>query len=272
MIIDPRTVPVRFSRLKHIASSPAHYVASLSDDNDSLALRIGRGTHAVLFNQPFAVWDGKQRRGKKWDAWKKKHADVVQLNVKEHAHSKAVADAVLNDPIARDLLFGDDTVREETIEWRTNGRLCRGTPDCFNRRRVVDLKTHRRMPPARFVQSASWMGYPAQLDWYANGLVSARLMDEDAERFIVAVESVRPFAVTSYKMTTRANEMGRKQWTGWLETLLVCEASGSFPAYAQSILPFDVPDEDELQWSEPDDDNPPDPEWMRADNNEAEAA
>ena len=271
-MIDPRTVPVRFSRLKNIGLSPAHYVASLTDDDDTLARRIGRGVHAVLFNQPFAVWDGGQRRGKKWDAWKKKHADVVQLNVKEHAHSKAVADAVLNNSIARDLLFGDDTVREETLEWRVNGRLCRGTPDCRNRRRVVDLKTHRRMPPARFVQAAQWMGYAAQLDWYREGGVCNGLVDEDAELFIVAVESVRPYAVTCYRLTDRAAEMGRKQWSGWMESLLVCEASGQFPAYAQSILPFDVAEDDELQWGDEGDDNPPDPEWIAADNNEAEAA
>ena len=272
-IVDPRTVPVRFTRLKNIASSPAHYFDSVQHDgDDSLARRIGRGVHALLFGQPVAVWTGKVRRGKEWDAWSAEHSGKVVLNIKERDHAGAVANAVRSDPQARELLFADGTKLERTIEWRVNGRLCRGTPDAYNRRAVTDLKTHRRMPPARFISTATWAAYHSQVPWYANGLISLDEIDEDAGQYIVAVESSRPYPVTTYRLTPGAIDMGQRLYTAWMETLATCEAANQWPAYAQSIQPFHVEEPTELIFGDEEDEPALDDIFGPVNTEESEAA
>jgi hypothetical protein len=250
---DPRTAPVRFSNLKHIASSPAHYLASLQGDyGDSLARRIGSGTHALLFGQPVAVWRGKVRRGKEWDEWREANEAATIVNAKEYEQAMAITTAVRSSELARSILFAPGTILERRHEWRVNGRLCAGTPDAYNRRAVIDLKTHRRMPPAKFINAARWMAYHSQVSWYADGLASIGLVDEDAAQFIVAVESSAPFAVTVYQLTTEAIDLGKRLWRGWMEQLATCEQSDQWPAYAQCIVPFHVEQDVELDFGDTD--------------------
>lgn len=265
--IDPRTIPVRFSALKNMALSPAHYLDSLlHDGDDSLARRIGRGVHALLFGLPVAVYEGKVRRGKEWEAFKANAAGEI-LNVTEHDQSRRVVDAIRNNADASALMFGADIKNEHKFMWRTLGRQCRGTPDAYGPRHLVDLKTHRRQKPEKFVSSAAWMGYHGQLAWYQNGLRAEGLSTAD-DVYIVAVESVRPFPVTVYRLTDEALDLGNRMWRGWLEQLLGCEQSEQWPAYAQSVIPFHVEQDTELVFAN-DGDNPPDPEWIAGDESEA---
>jgi hypothetical protein len=146
--VDPRTVPVRFSNLKHIARSPLHYwdAVQLGRD-DTLAMRLGRGAHALTFGMPAIAFPGKKRAGKQWDAFSALHADKEILSRSEWAKSTAVANAIRRHPLASQLLL-DGTTVEETIEWEWLGRKCTSRPD--SRRGssvVVDLKTTQCAEP-----------------------------------------------------------------------------------------------------------------------------
>lgn len=244
-LVDPRSMPARFHNLKAMGQSAAHCLSSFQDPDwkDTLALRVGKGVHAILFDLPIAIWTGKVRNGKAWDAFRLEHDGKTILTRKEHARAQAVADSIRRHHEASLLLFSDDAVREQTILWAQCGRARRSTPDVRGRYHVVELKTTRCAEPNRFCRDAMFRGYHAQLaDQRAAIQHETGVLVPKA--YIVAVETVAPYPVTVLELTERALERGAALVRGWLERLLVCEASGSWPAYAECSVPFDVPDDE----------------------------
>lgn len=255
MTIDPSTVPVRFSNLRRIAQSPAHYrhAVQFADNESTLARRLGTGAHALTFGTPPVVQYTDRRAGKAWEAFRAEHeaAGVVILNAKEYAAAIAIARAIRSDRYASPLLLGPDVQREIQVSWEFNGRACTGRIDALHPTAVVDLKTARTAEPARFAQAGRWSGYHAQVAWYADGIEAAGLGWRHP--YLIAVESTAPNPVTVMKLTDRAIEQGRALYRGWFERLLVCEASNEWPGYAQGVVDFDVPDESfELDWGDGD--------------------
>jgi hypothetical protein len=244
-IVDPRRVPVRFSRLKRMAQSALHYWQSCQyDDDDTLARRIGRGVHAILFSQPLVVWP-KRRQGKAWEEFEATNSGKEILNASEHAQALATATSIRRHPVASRLLF-NGTVLERTISWTIQGRACSGTPDAVGAKHLADLKTARTTEPDRFTRQATWMSYHAQLAWYQDALEIAG-MGRPEECYIIAVESAAPYAVTVLRLTERALDQGRRLNRLWWERLMVCEASNAWPAYVSSVVDFDVPDAEEFR-------------------------
>ena len=148
--IDPRTIPTRFSLLKQMALSPAHYEeAAQKPQDDSIAarlasaivgpdrraaLRFGTACHAMLFETgTIGVYRGAQRRGKQWDAFQAECAElghVEIVNAREHALAVDIVNAVRANPTAMRLLF-DGTIVEQRIDWSWMGKACRSTPDAM---------------------------------------------------------------------------------------------------------------------------------------------
>jgi hypothetical protein len=245
-VIDPRTVPVRFSRLKNMAKSPAHYLASVQDDgDDTLSRRLGRGAHAITFGQPVAVYDGI-RRGSAWADFQAEHHGAEILNVAEAEKARGIAGALLSDPVASRLLSMPGASVEKRIDWTYLDRACQSTPDLLHSTEgvLVDLKTCRTAEPERFMRAAEWYSYHAQLAFYQDSAEAAGHVRPD-QCFIVAVESAPPYAVTVLRLTERALEAGRKLCRLWFERLLQCEAANEWPAYAQSVQDWDIPEHEQ---------------------------
>lgn len=253
-LINPADEPVRFHHLKAMGQSALHCFASFqSDREESLALRLGAGTHALTFGQPVVVWTGKVRNGKVWDAFKAEHAGKIILNQKEHAKSKAIADALRSHPIASRLLFGPDVLHEDTIWWEQDGLRRRSTPDARSKSHLVELKTTRCADPERFARDARFRGYHAQVADYRDAMIAANgYAPKDC--YLIAVESVRPYAVTVFRLTDRALELGQRAVRGWRERFVECLKSNAWPSYCESIADFDVQDDADLELLFGDDD------------------
>lgn len=235
-------VAVRFSNLKHMARSPAHYQEALRYVPETSSMRLGSLVHSlVLTNAAPRVFAGI-RRGKAWDAFRQEHANEEIYTQSEYDSAKPIADAVRASPLARQFLVGE---HELALNWRTLGRACRGTMDAFGPERVVELKTTKDARPEHFSRDARWRGYHAQLAWYLDGLVASGY-GTASKAYIIAVESSPPYPVTVLQLTDRAISEGRRLCRLWLEQLLACEASNIWPAYCESIVEFDVPDDLEL--------------------------
>jgi hypothetical protein len=238
--------PLRFSRLKQMAKSPAHYAACI--EQMSIAMEIGTAADALLLGgQQVLAYPGPVRRGKEYESFCAQHPGALILTQHDAAKAFGIAEAVQACPDAVRLLTG---VRQQTLYWDFSGRACRGTPDVRNDEHhfLADLKTGETSDPRFFPFKVRRFAYHAQMAFYESGcgLLGHYITDS----YIVAVEQAPPHVVTIFRLTPNLIEMGAKLWRLWFEQLRVCEESGSFPPYSQSIVELNLPDDEEIDISD----------------------
>ncbi len=229
---------LRWSALKQIGKSPAHYKYHLEHPiEETDAMRVGSRVHDLVLHggrNTFATWRGGTRRGKQWDQFKIDHSGQTLMTGDQEDRCHEIASAVLADPAASEVLFG--CVTEQERFWSIAGRECRGTPDAIGPSIIADLKVTNSGAPERFKWHALRMGYLAQLAWYDYGLMggaSSRLS-------LIAVEDKPPYVVTVYDLSAAAAEQGHRTWRSHFERLRVCEDSGVWPGYSEAVVTLDV--------------------------------
>lgn len=241
-------IPLRWSALKQMMRSPAHYKHYIEHGMKSTAaMRLGTLVHTFALKQPprHAVWTGGAKRTNEAKAAfaafeldaTSRGLDIVDEDDVELASKIAVA--VMSHAIAGPLLDG---VIERRITWQLSGRECAGTPDVVGDY-VVDLKTTVDASPDRFPWQAARLGYFGQGAWYLDGIRAAKLGDPAGCK-IIAVETKPPFVVQVYVQTPAALDMSRRQVRALFEQLRTCEQSRHFPGYSQCEMPLDVPGSD----------------------------
>lgn len=246
VVIDPRTVPARFSRLKHFSQSALHYWQACQDDlDDTISLRFGRGVHALVLGTPVKKWTGKNRNSNDYKNAVRDNPGVEYLTVKEWDRAHGIFEAIQRHPIAHDALFREGTILEQTLEWEFAGKRCTSRPDArLGTDRLVDLKTTKCAEPTKFKRDAIWRGYHSQFSFYGRA-IRELFGSEPKESLCVAVETKKPFAVTVFDLPKDVLAAGEKSWRLWFEQLLVCEASNRWPGYSEVIETIDgVPDDD----------------------------
>lgn len=242
--------PIRFSHLKAFGRSAAHgrLARKGTGDETSAAMERGTAVHALLFGTRTVIGyeEGKQRRGKDWEAFQARNPKAEILTAGDYERAARMAEAVCASKLAMSVLAGS---QEKTRLFRYMNRDCRATPDACTSSYVTELKTCATSQPERFNWQGRKMAYHAQLAWYQDALELAG-ESRPSDAFIVAVEGPPAFNVTVMQLTPRALEEGRKMYRSWFEKLIGCEEANAFPGYAQSIVPFDVPeDEPELTFA-----------------------
>lgn len=242
---DPREQPVRFSHLKSMGMSAAHCLNSFRNDErrESLAMRVGSGSHALMFGQQVVTYPGKVRRGKDYDAFKSCNPSAIILSAKEMMKAQSIALALRSHPRARELMHAPGVIYERTILWEQNGRRRRSTPDALvPGKYIIDLKTTRCAEPGKFARDAARMAYHGQLADYRDAVEATT--GHRLPCYIIAVESEAPYNVSVMPLTDRALDKGQALVRLWFERLRACEDSGSWPGYCEAETPFDVPDDD----------------------------
>jgi exodeoxyribonuclease VIII len=244
MALEGREFPppeLHWSDLKHIGRSPAHFRSNILEPREqSYVMRFGVHVHALVLGGDFAVWGG-ERRGNAWKDFEALNADKPIVTAKEHERALRVAESVAAHQDASRLLVGQ---REQELKWSRFGRLCGGRIDVLGDGFITDLKTTGNGEPSVFSRHALKMGYHAQVAWYRDG---ARALGHRVDEcYLVEVETDAPFAVTVFRLTERALLEGDKYVRLLLERLDSCLGANEWPAYAQTILDLDVPEDANL--------------------------
>lgn len=234
--------PVRWSALRHLAKSPAHYKYALEHGvTETAAMRIGSAAHGALLGggRRFVLYDGV-RKGREWESFRDAQQDgATILNRREWDLAHTVALAVKTTPECLPLFEGSQL--EKTLRWDIGGRACIGTPDALSRSlmTLADLKVTADASPTKFPWHAARQGWLAQLAWYSDAIDPTHSL----ALHIVAAEVAPPHIVTVYRLTDQAIEMGRRHYRALFERLMVCEESDSWPGYSQCIVNLDSPEE-----------------------------
>lgn len=237
------SAPLRWSNLRHMAESPAHYQYHLTHPIEPTpAMKFGSLVHALVLGvapNSFVVYDG-QRRGNAWTEFKEAHSGVEIVTADEWARASDCADAVKSDPVCGKLIRSG--LKEHRLTWSMSGRDCAGTPD-INGNVLVDLKVTPMTNPNRLPWHARKMLWHGQLAWYLNGATIIGEAVKDV--YLIAVTPKPPHICVAYGLTPDTLELGHKQWRLLFERLQVCEASDQWPGYSQDVIPLDM-DDDEL--------------------------
>lgn len=236
--------PVRFSRLRLMAKSPAHYRAGYGATTKPML--VGQAVHAGLLGGPaVTVYDGR-RAGKEWEKFRDDQlAGTIILSETEGRDASSMAASVGANADAMRVLGG---VREKTILFNRDGRACRATPDVVSDDFVTELKTGETSDPRKFHWKVRDFAYHAQLAWYDAAV------GERKDHYIVAVEAKPPFVCTVFKLSFATLLAGQKLCRLWWERLMQCEAANEWPGYCQSIVGLDMGDEDEVATDDPGED------------------
>jgi len=243
-LVDPRTQRVRFTRLKALANSAAHYLLAVQDNfEETLATRIGSGVHAGLFlNRPVVTFPGR-RQGKAWERFERRELErgAVIVNEAEYATTSGMINAVRRHRRASEILF-DTTTTELRIDWARGERACRSTPDSFRSDGgwLSDLKTTRCAEPRWLAREALRRHYHAQLSFYGEP-TALKTGSTPGEEYIVAVENVAPYCVTVLRLPDETREVGSKLCHVWFSALLAAEHSNYYGGYVEGDVDLELP-------------------------------
>lgn len=236
---------VHFSTLKAIDVSALHYAHTIAHARrDTSALTVGRVVHAsILDPQPLdlAVYEGKVRRGKEWDAFAAEHAGKTILRRDELERASAMRAAVLAHPVARGLFAEGEG--EVTIEWSMLGHRCRGRLDWLRPNGgFVELKTTRKIDPRAFARECGSFLYHAQAAFYSGGLAAATGEEAPDLPFIVSVENTPPHDVAVYRVGYDSLEAGQRKVDEWIKKLDAARRSRLWPGVAPDVLDLRLPE------------------------------
>jgi hypothetical protein len=226
--------PIHFSNLKYMSESPAHFLVSLGEREDTAAMRLGRLVHALLLGGEYAVYDGV-RRGVNWITFKYEHRKIETIvNPTELAQGKRIADAVRRDSSAMEWLEGE---HEVPVEWKFLDRECSSRIDILGKDRIVDLKTTQCSRPETFIRSAMGYYYHAQVAFYRLAALEIPKLVPGAG--LIAVETNAPYNVVCYDMPSHMIAEGERLCTEWMRRLLACEKANHWPGYADKPVLFE---------------------------------
>lgn len=206
-----------------------------------------------------AVYPGKVRRGKEWEAFEAQHAGELIALAHEWAAvepllsarqimtsaelevARRMAAAVHAHPEAHALLTGGKA--EVPIFWQDakTGVDCKGRIDYLAPGRIVDLKTTADVSPWAFSRQAARLLMHLQLAFYADGWQTSTSSEASPDVYVVAVESEPPFDVAVYRITDETLAAGREEYRRLLRRLVECVETDTWPGVAPGIVDFMLP-------------------------------
>lgn len=244
-LTDPRGVDVRFSHLKAISKSPAHYRHSVQREREeTLSMRLGSGAHALTFGTPeVVVFHGTRRHGtaakpSPWDTFEAENAGKVILSEREFEIANGMATALRSSMVADEYLFSPGVQYEHDVRWEYLGRRCKGRIDALGPVNVIDLKTTKDASPEWLPYQIRREHWHVQATWYADGCERAGLGWRHP--FLVAVENTPPHPVTVWRLDDVTIESARRTYHQWFERLLECEATNTWPSYESDVLTLSI--------------------------------
>jgi hypothetical protein len=172
-------------------------------------------TKAAKESKAWALADGKQ-----------------PLLAKEWAQVRAMRDAVMAHPVARELFT--DHKAEQSVFWEEDGLALKCRPDAWHPGLLVDLKTTRDANPNEFGKTAHEFGYHQSAAHYIDGVKAAT--GEELPFHFVLVEKTAPYLVSVVELDIEAINIGRQLNDRAKRIYRECVESNTWPGYPNADL------------------------------------
>lgn len=245
---------INFSRLKHLARSPAHFRYACDHPAEpSEAMLLGTLVHcAVLepsqFDRRYIVAPKVDRRtlsGKAaWAEFQELAAGKTVVSADHVATALSIAGALERSETARLLLHGRG-LNEVGVTWadQQSGLRCKALIDRITTYAgetvVIDLKTTQDAGEWAFGQAAARYHYDAQAAWYLAGLHAHVPM---RRRFVfIAVETEPPYCHAVLEIDPVDAAAAFLRCRHWLDTYAGCLIAGNWPGYGEGIHTLNIP-------------------------------
>ncbi len=253
---------LNWSRLKVLGRSGAHFNhCMLQPFRDNDAMKVGRITSVGVFEpdrfvEEVAVFEGKVRRGKDWDAFLDKHPDSEIVTEAMHETAQAISRAVRADHHAMKYLSNGKG--EQSMLWTYGVRPMNDLPgfsvqlksrlDFIGQDAIADLKTTVSAAPDAFGRTVMNLDYLAQGAFYVDAV---KAVTGRAYPYVfVVVEKTPPFIVQVYEVDEEQLELGRQRYRGLLSTFNAYRSQGRWPGYFEGPAKLMLP-----RWAMPSDED-----------------
>ena len=234
---------LHWSQLSKMRSTPQDYIHYMTEGfgKPTPAMEFGTAVDAIVFGTTdrLAVFTGKVRNGKVWEAFKAEHAGQEIVTQATWDAAGEAAAAVLTNTEAATILDGAKC--QQFLRWKQGGRDCAGTMD-ISGRVLAELKV-TDPNPRKFYWHGMKMGWHCQLAWYYDGLIAAGHPEPESVH-IIAVRPKPPHVVTVFDLDDSMLDLGRKEYHLALERLRICEDADYWPGYVEGISVWSAPDEE----------------------------
>ena len=253
------------STLKHFhKSTPKHALHAMTTaEVDTEALRRGHAAHTAvlepeLYEKLFAAYPKEQMvrthghpNSNKYkaarDAWYVEHEDACIIDEFEWRNALEIRDALRDQALARSLLFENKGRNELTIIADVDGVRRKARVDRLTNYNgqpcIVDLKTISTkgytLSPRTVEKQVYRFAYHVQMAWYLDTLNAVAPADRIA--ILAFVEADDPHDVVCYHVESDTIELGRKQYTKYLNQLLRGRKTGFWPGYSDQLLSMNFP-------------------------------
>jgi hypothetical protein len=227
---------VNFSTLKAMAVSPLHYLyASQHPRADTDTMRCGRLNHAVVFSfdDAWPQWEGGNRAGKDWAAFKATHGGDYVWKLSELDNATALSVAIREHLHASPLLTHGEPEKAFVWEDPITGIRCKGRADLDTGDTIVELKTVEDITRRGIEHAIAGYKYHAQAAMYVDGL--------QRDRFVwIFAEKNPPHDVVVVPASMLVLSEGRALYQSWLRRLAECRASNVWPGTAPEPLDIEL--------------------------------
>jgi exodeoxyribonuclease VIII len=159
---------------------------------------------------------------------------LVVIGAAQAAQVDGMAEAVLADPDARDIL---ETVagREVSLFTEVDGVPTRARFDIYDGTKAGDLKSARDASPKGFNAAVGRYGYHIQDRWYGEAHTAITGTELDAFKFIV-VENTAPYLVCVYDLDFMWEDLAKERTEKARELWRRCTETNTWPGYASATL------------------------------------
>ncbi len=193
----------------------------------------------------YAVFTGKTRRGKAWDAFKAENEGIPIVSQQTEDAIPIICDNVAKNHEAMGIL--NQSAKEVSMFWEEScGCQCKARLDVvdFDGRLIADVKTTSKIGFRQFSRQVFDTGLMIQVGHYAQAFRKCTGADHNPTFWFLCCESVAPYRVVCRPLSEEAVEYGRVNNLATIAKIFIGQTGNGWTKLAdeEGVREIDLPE------------------------------